>query len=97
MPSPILSNVHLDLIVTMITDTYQSRPPQYLWGFARCASPNHCRYFVRGKGGFCVRRREITVTYPRTAHNPTPRAAAWDRNPHEPPWLDGTKLTLRCQ
>jgi transposase len=95
LPSPILTKVHFDVIMTMIADTLYSRLAHNLRGFESCDAPTLYRHFVRGKGEFSVRQGNITVTYPRRAHNPVLRAAAWDRLPKELPWLEGAKLTLR--
>ena len=97
LPSPILAKVHFDVIMTMIADTLYSRLAQNLRGFESCDAPTLYRHFVRGKGEIAVRHGEITVTYPRRAHNPVLRAAAWERFPKELPWLQGAKLTLRFQ
>ena len=97
LPSPILIKVHFDVIMTMIADTLYSRLAQNLRGFENCNAPTLYRHFVRGKGEISVHHGEITVTYPRRAHNPVLRAVAWDHLPREIPWLPGTNLTLRFQ
>jgi len=97
LPSPILIKVHFDVIMTMIADTLYSRLAQNLRGFENCDAPTLYRHFVRGKGEISVHHGEITVTYPRRAHNPVLRAVAWDHLPREIPWLPGTNLTLRFQ
>jgi hypothetical protein len=97
LPSPILTKIHFDVIMTMIADTLYSRLAQNLRGFESCDAPTLFRHFVRGKGEVFVRHGEITVTYPRRAHNPVLRAAAWERLPKELPWLQGANLTLRFQ
>lgn len=97
LPSPILTKIHFDVIMTMIADTLYSRLAQNLRGFESCDAPTLFRHFVRGKGEISVRHGEITVIYPRRAHNPVLRAAAWERLPKELPWLQGGNLTLRFQ
>jgi transposase len=97
LSSPILVKVHFDVIMTMVADTLYSRLAHNLRGFESCDAPTLYRHFVRGKGEVSVRGGEITVSYPRRAHNPILRAAAWDRLPVEMPWLGGAKLTLRFQ
>ena len=97
LPSPILIKVHFDVIMTMIADTLYSRLAQNLRGFESCDAPTIYRHFVRGKGEVAVRHGEISVIYPRRAHNPILRAVAWDHLPKELPWLPGTSLNLRFQ
>jgi len=41
-----------------------------------------------------VRGNEITVTYPKRAHNPVLRNVPWQNLPKGLPWLDDAKLTL---
>jgi hypothetical protein len=95
--SPIQIKVDFDMSLTLIADNLYRRLHQALRGFENCDALSPCPHIAQGKGDVSVRRSEITVTYPRAVHNPTLRSAAWDRIPHEAPWLDGTKLTLRCQ
>jgi transposase len=97
LSSPILIKVHFDVVLTMIADTLYSRLAQVLRGFESCDAPTLYRHFVRGKATIAIESGEITVTYPRRAHNPVLRAAAWQRLPTEIPWLDRAKLTLQFQ
>lgn len=97
LSSPILIKVHFDVVMTMIADTLYCRLAQVLRGFESCDAPTLYRHFVRGKATVSVESGEITVTYPRHAHNPILRATPWQRLPTEIPWLDGAKLILRFQ
>jgi transposase len=95
LPSPILTKVHFDIIMTMIADTLYTRLAHNLRGFEACDAPTLYHHFVRGKGELSLHHGDITVTYPRHAHNPILRAAPWHRLPNQLPWLNGAKLTLR--
>jgi len=97
LSSPILIKVHFDVVMTMIADTLYYRLAQNLRGFESCDAPKLYRHFIRGKGEVAVKQKQITVTYPKRAHNPILRAVPWDRIPRELPWLDGATLTLRFQ
>jgi transposase len=97
LSSPILTKVHFDVIMTMIADTLYCRLAQNLRGFESCDAPKIYRHFIRGKGEVYVRHNQITITYPKRAHNPILRAIPWDRLPNELPWLDGTRLIFRFQ
>jgi hypothetical protein len=97
LSSPILIKIHFDVVMTMIADTLYSRLAEHLRGFESCDAPKLYREFVKGKGNIEVKNGEITVTYPKRAHNPILRAVDWPRLPQELPWLDNAKLTLRFQ
>src|SRR4030067_309879 len=94
LPPPILIKVHFDVIRTIIADTLYGRLAQNLRWFESCDAPTIYRHFVRGKGEVAVRDKEISVIYPRRAHNPILRAVAWDRLPKELPWIQGAKFTF---
>jgi hypothetical protein len=81
--------------MTMIADTLYNRLAQNLRGFEECDAPKIFRDFVKGKGTVEIKNGQITVTYPKRAHNPTLRAVPWHRMPQELPWLDNAKLSLR--
>ncbi len=97
LSSPILIKVHFDVVMTLIADTLYSRLAQNLRGFEACDAPKICRDFVKGKGCVTVRNGEVTVTYPKRAHNPILRAAPWQHLPQRLPWLDDATLNLRFQ
>jgi transposase len=94
LSSPILIKVHFDVIMTMIADTLYCRLAQNLRGFESCDAPKLYRHFIRGKGEIYVHQNEITVTYPKRAHNPVLRAVPWGRIPNELPWLGNAKLNF---
>ena len=52
---------------------------------------------VRGKAMISVDGRDITVVYPRRAHNPILRSLPWKGMPDNIPSLPGARLTLRFQ
>jgi len=95
LSSPILVKVHFDVVMTLIADTLYSRLAQHLRGFERCDAPKLYRDFVQGKGDVEVRNGEITVTYPRRAHNPILRKVPWHRFPPTLPGLEYAPLRLR--
>jgi transposase len=97
LSSPILLKVHFDMAMTMIADTLYWRLAQNLRGFEKCDANTIFRSFVHGKGIVGVRGNEITVAYPKRAHNPILRAVDWRHFPRNIPWLDGAKLSLVFQ
>ncbi len=97
LSSPILVKVHFDVTMTMIADTLYSMLAQRLRGFESCDAPKLYRHFVRGKGIVAVDGRDITVIYPRRAHNPILRGVPWRRMPDNIPGLPGARLALRFQ
>lgn len=94
LSSPILIKVQFDIIMTMIADTLYCMLAKKLRGFESCDAPKIYRHFVRSTGTLTVRNGEITVKYPRRAHNPILRAVPWHRLPQAIPWLDGAPLNL---
>jgi len=97
LSSPILVKVHFDVTMTMIADTLYSMLAQKLRGFQNCDASKLYRHFVRGKGMISVDGRDITVIYPRRAHNPILRAVPWQEMPNNIPSLPGARLSLRFQ
>jgi len=97
LSSPILIKIHFDIVMTMIADTLYNMLSQKLRGFEDCDAPKVYRDFVRGKGKIAVTGKEITVTYPKRAHNPILRSVPWHRIPESLTWLDGAHLRLVFQ
>jgi transposase len=94
LSSPILLKVHFDMIMTMIADTLYWRLAQSLRGFEKCDANTIFRSFVQGQGVVAIRNSEITVTFPKRAHNPILRSVAWQHLPRSIPWLDDARLNL---
>ena len=94
LSSLILIKIHFDVVMTMIADTLYNMLAQKLRGFEACDAPKLYRNFIRGKANISVKSGEITVTYPRKAHNPILRAVPWHRLPQTISWLDDAKLKL---
>ena len=97
LSSPILTKVHFDVVLTAIADTLYSMLAHKLRGFEDCNAPKLYRHFVRGKGTISVRGSDVTVTFPRRAHNPILRRVPWRQLPATLPGLPGSKLTLDFQ
>ena len=95
LSSPILVKVHFDVVMTMIADTLYNMLAQKLRGFQDCDAPKIYRHFVKGKANITVKDGEITVTYPRRAHNTILRAVPWQSLPASLSWLDGANLKLK--
>jgi len=95
LSSPILIKVHFDVLMTMIADTLYSMLAHHLRGFEQCAAAKLYRHFVKGKATVRIQNGEITVVYPRKAHNPILRAVPWHRLPQSLGWLDHAKLVLQ--
>jgi transposase len=95
LSSPILVKVHFDVIMTMIADTLYNMLARKLRGFQDCDAPKIYRQFIKGKANLTVRGKDITVTYPRKAHNPILRNVPWHRLPKSISWLNNAKLSLK--
>lgn len=95
LSSPILIKVHFDVVMTMMADTLYSMLANHLRGFERCDAPKLYRHFIQGKGTVAVQGNELTVTYPRRAHNPILRQVPWERLPQTLPGFKSLKLNLR--
>ena len=95
LSSPILVKVHFDVVMTMVADTLYNMLAKNLRGFQDCDAPKIYRHFVKGKSNITVKDGEVTVTYPRRAHNPILRAVPWQRLPTSLSWLDGASLNLK--
>jgi transposase len=95
LSSPILIKVHFDIVMTMIADTLYWRLAQNLRGFESCDAPKIFRSFVRGQGIVDVQNGQLTVTYPKRAHNPILQAVPWEHLPKSLPWLGGAELNLQ--
>jgi hypothetical protein len=94
LSSPILIKVHFDIVMTMIADTLYSMLSKKLRGFEECDAPKVYRDFVRGKGKITVTGNNLTVIYPKRAHNPILRSVPWHRMPESLTWLDNARLKL---
>jgi transposase len=95
LSSPILIKVHFDVVMTMVADTVYNMFAQKLRGFEQCDAPKIYRHFVKGKANINVKGGQVTVTFPRKAHNPILRAVPWHRLPKSLSWLDGANLELK--
>ena len=62
--------------------------------FEACDAPKLHRDFVKGKGRVEVRQGQVTVTFPKRAHNPILRAVPWQQLPRQLPWLGDATLNL---
>jgi len=82
------------MVMTMIADTLYWRLAQVLRGFEKCDANTIHRNFVQGQGIVSVKNGDITIKYPKRAHNPIMRAVAWQNYQQSIPWLGGAKLTL---
>ena len=94
LSSPILVNVHFDVIRTIIADTLYSMLAKKLRGFEDCDAPKIYRDFVKGKGKIISKNGNLIVIFPKRAHNPILRAVSWHRMPSVLSWLDDAKLEL---
>lgn len=97
LSSPILVKVHFDIAMTMIADTLYSLLARKLRGFEHCDAPKLYRHFIRTNGVVDIHNTEITVTFPRRAHNPILRAVPWHRLPSTLPALEDAHLTFQFQ
>lgn len=95
MSSPILTKVHFDVALTMLADTIYTMLARKLRGFEDCDAPKLYRNFVRGKGTVSVTGSQVTVSFPRRAHNPILRGVPWQNLPRTLLAPRGGALTLR--
>lgn len=95
LSSPILVKIHFDVALTMVADTLYSMLARKLRGFEDCDAPKIYRNFVKGKAGIKIEQGELTVTYPRRAHNPILRNVPWHRLPGSISWLEDIDLNLK--
>ena len=95
LSSPILVKVQFDVLMTMVADTLYTLLARKLRGFEDCDAPKLFRHFVKGKGTIEVRNAQVTVTYPRRAHNPILRSVPWQNLPSSLPALGDVSLSLR--
>jgi hypothetical protein len=93
--SPILTKVHFDVALTMLADTLYTMLAHKLRGFEDCDAPKLYRLFVHGKGTVRVAGSDVTVSFPRRAHNPILRAVPWQNLPSALLTPRGGSLTLR--
>lgn len=92
-----LIKVHFDVVMTVIADTFYSMLAQKLRGFEECNAPKLYRSFVDGKGTITIRGDDVTVPYPRRAHNPILRRVPWNHLPEALPGLPGARLRLQSK
>jgi len=95
LSSPILLKVHFDVLMTMVADTLYTMLARKLRGFEDCDAPKLFRHFVKGKGTIEVRNGNVTVVFPRRAHNPILRSVPWNNLPSSLPASSDTSLNLR--
>jgi len=95
LSSPILIKVHFDVVMTMVADTLYTMLARKLRGFEECDAHKLFRHFVKGKGTIEVENGNVTVVFPRRAHNPILRSVPWKNLPSTLPASSNTALTLR--
>jgi transposase len=95
LSSPILIKVHFDVVMTMVADTLYTMLARKLRGFEECDAHKLFRHFVKGKGTIEVENGNVTVVFPRRAHNPILRSVPWKNLPNTLPASNDTALTLR--
>lgn len=95
LSSPILIKVHFDVVMTMVADTLYTMLARKLRGFEECDAHKLFRHFVKGKGTIEVQNGNVTVVFPRRAHNPILRSVPWKNLPNTLPASNDTALTLR--
>lgn len=95
LSSPILTKIHFDVALTVVADTLYTMLAQKLRGFEDCDAPKLYRHFIRGKGTVSVKASQITVSFPRRAHNPLLRSVPWVNLPTALLAPRGASLSLR--
>ena len=94
MSSPILTKIHFDVALTMVADTLYTMLARKLRGFEDCDAPKLYRHFVRGKGSVSIKGSQVTVLFPRRAHNPILRGVPWENLPSSLTLPSGARLIL---
>ena len=95
LSSPIPTKVHFDVVMTMIADTLYGMLSRKLRGFESCDAPKIFGNFVRGKAKITIDSENLTVVYPRKAHNPILRDVPWHRLPSKLSWLEDCRVNLK--
>jgi len=95
LSSPILVKVHFDVLMTLVADTLYTLLARKLRGFEECDAPKLFRHFVKGKGIIEVHKGNVTVAFPRRAHNPILRSVPWENLPSSLPASADLSLSLR--
>jgi transposase len=95
LSSPILVKVHFDVLMTLVADTLYTLLARKLRGFEECDAPKLFRHFVKGKGTIEVHNGNVTVAFPRRAHNPILRSVPWEDLPGSLPAAEDLSLRLR--
>jgi hypothetical protein len=95
--SPILTKVQFDIALTMIADTLYTMLARRLRGFEDCNASKLFRDFVDGKTSVSIVEQNVSVTFPRRAHNPILRAVGWETLPNTLLAPHGARLSLRFQ
>ncbi len=83
--------------MTVVADTLYSMLARKLRGFEECDAPKLYRHFVRTKATISVQQGQVSVVWPRHAHNPILRAVHWDQLPMVLPGLEGAPLAFRFE
>jgi hypothetical protein len=78
----------------MAADTRYSMSSKKMQGFEGCNALNVYRDFVRCKREIAATDKDLTVTYPKRAHNPILRSVLWHRMPESLTMLYGARLKL---
>lgn len=95
LSSPILVKVHFDVLMTLVADTLYTMLARKLRGFEECDAPTLFRHFVKGNGTIDIHKGNVTVAFPRRAHNPILRAVPWEDLPSSLPASEEFSLNLR--
>jgi len=92
LSSPILIKVHLDVLLTMISDTLYYHLGQSLRGFESCDACKIFRHFVDMPANITVHKDEIHVKFPLRAHSPVLRSAGLDKWTKPISWIGNKKM-----
>jgi hypothetical protein len=79
----------------MLADTLYTMLARKLRGFEDCDAPKLHRHFVQGKGTVTIAGSQVTVSFPRRAHNPILRGVPWQNLPSTLLAPSNGSLTLR--
>jgi transposase len=92
LSSAILIKVHLDILLTMISDTLYYHLAQSLRGFESCDADKIFRHFINMPAKIRITNNEIHVNFPLRAHSPVLKSAGLDKWAKPISWLGNRKI-----
>lgn len=92
LSSPILIRIHLDILLTMMSDTLYYHLAQSLKGFENCDADKIFRHFINMPAKIKITNDTIHVNFPLRAHTPVLKSAGLDHWAKPISWLGDRKI-----